>query len=189
MSYRTILLGAAALVLLSTHSAAAADRVGHVTTSTSALHMPLPVTSAQPVYVKWARSFQVPLPRAHVYQSPCPNAVRSQGCANPPTGEIWLAYLDRHGLAHELGHIFDAQHLNSAVREQFTALLGASPTTTWEGMTGDECLMQVCPSELFADAYAACALDMTPQGRWLDSYGYKPTVSQHRRVCAMIRSF
>jgi hypothetical protein len=52
------------------------------------------------------------------------------------------------------------------------------------------------PAETFADAYAACALGLTPQGHrvhglrvgdWQTAYGYHPTTRQHRRVCFTIQ--
>ena len=52
------------------------------------------------------------------------------------------------------------------------------------------------PSEVFADAYAACATGKRPTLRrlkggfrvasWTTSYGYQPTGWQHRNVCNLI---
>ena len=79
-------------------------------------------------------------------------------------------------------------------------LLGASDGTPWDAGTGlAACAGEVCPSERYADAYAACRLGWSPDGRrgrdgrihgeWAVAYGYTPTARTHRRVCAAIRRY
>jgi hypothetical protein len=105
------------------------------------------------------------------------------GCASPGI----LSYrpgpgLGRFAFYHELGHEFDfLEPAWERQRWRFLAImrLGAR----WRTDTGHE-----SPHEKFADAYAHCA--RSP--RWpidgrISGTTYYPTVSQHRKVCALIR--
>jgi hypothetical protein len=86
-------------------------------------------------------------------------------------------------LYHELGHVFDLQVLSRSARRVFRRILRVRHG--W--FRGS-----VAPAELFADAYASCARF----GRWHSGgslanptrsvYGYRPTLRQHRAVCALI---
>lgn len=130
-------------------------------------------------------------PRVTVHHADCPDYADGGSCADMATNEIWLApnsgSFERW---HEIGHLFDAQVLTDPDRAWF--MRAFRMTGEWVRGTGDECLGKRCPDELFADAYAACANDLRPEGRrrdgmtvsdWTTSYGYFPTARQHRRVC------
>jgi hypothetical protein len=147
----------------------------------------------------------VPQPAGDIVVSfePCPGSA-GDVCSDPLGGRIWLAgSLDPFELAHELGHVYLERDLDDHWRGRIAALLGYDPRAEpWStGLTADDCLTQACPSELAADAYAACALRLSPKRRvvgrgkrrrivegWQTAYGYQPTLRQHRRVCRTIRA-
>jgi hypothetical protein len=147
---------------------------------TVALVLALPACS----YADMPRPYEE---RVH-YDTPCPDG----GGTCAPTPDIylepgWTPFM----LWHERAHLFDAQVMTDAHRAQFTAMLGMDGPWyqgTGRGTRG--------PSEVFADAYAACATGKQPAPRrlksgflissWTTSYGYQPTVRQHRRVCNAI---
>jgi hypothetical protein len=66
----------------------------------------------------------------------------------------------RFALAHELGHMWDYQHLTDDARQRFAQMVG-QPGADW--LTGEATSMpqifgQIPPIEVFADAYAFCAM-------------------------------
>jgi hypothetical protein len=150
----------------------------------------------------------VPLPAGDVTVSfdHCPG--QGGACADAEGGRVWLAgELDPFALAHELGHVYLERDLAARAdagywRGRLMILLGFDPLAQpWDGGTGEDCWGRPCPSEIAADAYAACALRMQPGGRrvgrgrnrrrvggWETAYGYRPTPRQHRRVCRAIRA-
>ena len=139
-------------------------------------------------------------PRFEIRYEPCPDYLPEiTSCADQENAVIWLAPdADRFTRWHELGHLFDAQLLTDADRAWFTARLGFAAGTPWIG--DDDAWAEyggmVVPAEHFADAYAMCALGLSPGGRrgrdgrievgWIDTYGYMPSVRQHRRICDAI---
>lgn len=125
-----------------------------------------------------------PLPRAFSVQSAtCPTG-DAPACAYTDTATIYVEPgQGEFVLKHELGHLFDYQRLNDGDRHWFTRMLGL--TGAWSQGAGLEGLLS--PAERFADAYAACALGWRPdRGHWEDSYGYEPTPTRHRKICAAI---
>jgi hypothetical protein len=156
--------------------------------------------------------FAVPLPReATITLDACPYV--GGACADTEAGRVYLAGdLDLFELAHELGHVYFERDLPARFglqgagywRGRVSILLGHHPySVPWDGLhgdgllTGDECTDRPCPAEQAADAYAACALRMRPEGRrvgrrivggWQTAYGYHPTPRQHRRICDVIRA-
>lgn len=133
--------------------------------------------------------FAVPLPSsAVVIAGDCP-AYADGGSCGYSDGRIYLVQRDRFSLAHELEHLLDAERYDGRDRVLLTRALRIRAGTPWGERTGLSCMAEVCPSEVAADAYAACALRLRPDGgRWTSSYGYDPTPRQHRRVCAAIRA-
>ncbi len=134
-------------------------------------------------------------PRVTVVHAECPDVGGS--CADAYQEAIYLAPgADRFDRQHELGHLFDAELLDDAERNALTPLLGVD--APWEQGTGEDCWSAACPSERFADAYAACRLKLYPEGHrrrehvvtdWQTAYGYNPTVAVHRRMCRAIMRF
>ncbi len=131
----------------------------------------------------------VPMPTAPVVQAACPDGGGDcyyQGTAYVEPGSPAV----RFRTWHELGHALDAERLTDTDRATFTSLFKMQGA--WNQGTG---MGTRSPNEVFADAYAACALRMRPHGRargrmvvsrWQTSYGYYPTSRQHRRVCFAI---
>jgi hypothetical protein len=125
--------------------------------------------------------------RVHV-DTPCPDG----GGTCAPSPDIYLEPgATRFMLWHERAHLFDAQVMTDAHRALFARLLGMNGAWyqgTGRGTRG--------PSEVFADAYAACATGNRPGARrlkggfsiasWTTSYGYHPTPREHRLVCNAI---
>jgi hypothetical protein len=124
----------------------------------------------------------VPMPpQLHVELRQCPYE-REYGvsCADLEAATIWLGIRDRFTRWHEIGHLYDYQMLT----DQDRAVLGRMMGGGW-GL------------ERFADAYAACALELNPGGYrrgrvrimdWRTEYGYWPTDRQHARVCEWLRA-
>lgn len=159
---------------------------------------------------RMAARFAVPLPSEAVTVSfdGCPGG--AGGCASPDTGEIWLGGTERFVLAHEIGHVYDYRHLDGYWRGRLILLMGFEPTDHWDGKagdgiaTGDQCLVRACPAEIFADAYAACALRLDPRprpllnrrgrligtisGNWYSAYDWQPGYRRHLKVCRVIRA-
>ena len=142
-------------------------------------------------------------PKFEIRYEPCPDYLPEiTSCADQENAVIWLAPdADRFDRWHELGHLFDAQLLTDADRAWFTPLLGFEPGMPWFGdydaFVERHDLSATLPGEQFADAYAACAIGLKPQGerrggllvgKWTTAYGYQPTARQHRLICAQILS-
>lgn len=153
-----------------------------------------------------AARFDVPLPPGDVTVLRgvvCPD-VPDAACADTYRGIIYLPpdrghAIDRFDLAHELGHFYDDRVLTDRDRARFTVLLGV-PGVPWDGgqRTGLDCGPRDCPAELFADAYAACALHLVPDdGAWLRwipggyeltySYGSTPSKRHLATLCQALR--
>ena len=120
----------------------------------------------------------VPKPDARVFLEPCPGYDDVAGCAFPD-GRIYVPWAPgydqrvmRSIVYHELGHLFATDRL----LQRFRRVTGMERRSDW--LVG----------ERFADAYANCAFDALP-GNWrfVDGYGYEPSRTMHRRVCALIR--
>ena len=130
----------------------------------------------------------------------CPDT-GALGCADIGGGDLWLATNRVFVAAHERGHFFDARNLNAFEREQLQHLMGLPVDEAWEKQRSynDDCGVDECPSEMFADAYANCALGRSPAGKrrrnghlvggWESPFGYSPTPMVHRAVCDAIRAY
>jgi len=87
-------------------------------------------------------------------------------CAHPAQDAV---YIDpavkaqgewRLVIAHELGHVWDYQHLNDSARARYAALVGAAgaPWLSTGGALLTNTFADLPPGETFAEAYALCAL-------------------------------
>jgi hypothetical protein len=119
----------------------------------------------------------------------CPFYADGGSCADPVRAIVYLDTDDDFTCQHELAHLYDAQRLDDSERAALGRPLDVPAGTPWDARTGPDCVSTTCPSERFADAYAACRLGWTPEGEWADAYGYEPTPRTHRRVCAAIRRY
>lgn len=118
---------------------------------------------------------------AVIHTAECPHFPSGGSCA--VGAEIWISpRASRFTAAHELGHAFDVLALQASTREWLTPRLGFPAGTPWDADSED--LAPIEPAEVFADAYAHCALGTRPRG--LIVYGYLPGRAQHRRVCNAI---
>lgn len=144
------------------------------------------------------QAFSMPRPKSlTVHSAECPE-IGGGSCSSTTTNDIWLGDgADEFDREHEIGHQFDQQILADQNRKWFMQALRLRGD--WSQGTGDQCDSHRCPDELFADAYAACALGLNPAGRmkfrgrsrlivgaWTTAYGYSPGVRQHRRICNTI---
>lgn len=101
-------------------------------------------------------------------------------CADAAAATVYLdpasipARSMRATFLHELGHVFDRLEMTDADRRRFQRLMKAR--RPWiDGWGGGV-------EEVFADAYAACALRVS------DGPRYYPHWRTHQRVCSLIRS-
>lgn len=142
-------------------------------------------------YQSWVDSARVPTPDARIalFLAPCPfNPARS--CADP---QGWIFLYSEHtqgtwkwDFLHELGHHFDYEHMTNGARLRFRRIIGER--RAWRSPPNS-------PHERFAEAWSRCARS----DRWLFgyeprygespeyAYRYRPTLEQHRQVCALIR--
>jgi hypothetical protein len=124
-----------------------------------------------------------PLPaHVRVVQHPCPQAqaVEVAGCADVARGIVYVAPALKRGgpwpwrfaLAHELGHVWDYQHMADATRQRYTDMIGQAGADWQSGAAAAplEVFAQPPPQEIFADAYAFCA--MGPRYRRWDRTGH-----------------
>jgi hypothetical protein len=154
-----------------------AAKIGRVTDTAASL----PVGPGVPLPDHWT-----------VREAGCPGRDDVVACANVDSAEVFVAGADAFERWHELGHLFDYQRLTDTDRGRLTPLLGFRPGAPWWSTEEDD-----QPGEFFADAYAACALRLSPRGYrrgralildWQTAYGYFPTARRHARVCAVIRA-
>jgi hypothetical protein len=149
----------------------------------------LPAVHAPPAHAGTMNG--IPGPSAvTVEYADCPYYDDGGSCADPEHAVVYLADDDAFTRQHELGHLFDAQRLDDRERTALAPLLDEPDDAAWDAATGEQCAGAACPSERFADAYAACRLGWSPNGgEWADAYGYSPTPRTHRRMCAAIRRY
>lgn len=135
-----------------------------------------------------ARATRIPTPAATIIEAPCPDmdeSAASEACAYPD-GRLYLpAGTSDFQREHELGHQFDRQYMQPGEQNKATRLLGFPVGTPWRNGTGTGGFDS--PHELFADAYAACRLQLDPGSDWETSYDYAPTRREFREVCGFLR--
>jgi hypothetical protein len=122
-----------------------------------------------------ARAGLVPrAPAETILLEPCPEGgPEVVGCASDTTAWVGRAP-SRFTVEHERGHLADAQVLRDPDRRVLRPLLGLRAGPWW----GE------AAAEMFADAYAVCALGF--RASWQSTYGYWPDRAQHARVCAFL---
>lgn len=109
--------------------------------------------------VPWA----VPVPNVPVIAAPCPSnpaaAEQGRACATPDA--IYAPTpLQPVQLAHELGHVWDLQHMNDADHVRWEAMAGLVGPWWWSSQAADSGYANADPPpiERFADAFALCAM-------------------------------
>jgi hypothetical protein len=141
---------------------------------------------------------RVPVPPGQiVVVAPCPDVpgIDAAGCNFPTAGSLIYVSAQaghRYTLYDELGGRFDTLAMYPVALERFariarlrhvTAAAFTLATPEWDDL-----------AEVFEDAYADCALGLTPRpdtlqhpdNAWIDDAGYRPSAPRHRRVCALI---
>jgi hypothetical protein len=165
-------------------------------------------------YARWITASNVPVYSGDVVVVPEVGACAAElgegvfGCtlldSSPPIVELasWLRRVRRFAFFHEAGHIFDAAYLTPELRAEFLWINNINGG--WEEprptLLGDR-----APLEEFADAYAFCAIDPTPEfapqpifGEGLfwtgppevahvSAWAWSPRRWQFKRTCGLIR--
>lgn len=120
-----------------------------------------------------------------VILSPCPYRGDTFGCTlAAKDSPVWItpSLLSPYALLHELGHRYQFDVMTASGLRRFAAIMRIR---RWTGGT----------TELFADAYASCALGWEPRRRpnvdnvddhFPTGEGYWPTRHQQDRVCDLI---
>lgn len=113
----------------------------------------------------------------------------------PTPGVDGWSYADERSLFfHELGHVADFRHLTRVERERFRAAIGSScswwsETCTIRRANDPLWSAKVPPGELFAEAYVACALNMSRQeleDTGVVTYGWQPPIGK-TELCNLVR--
>lgn len=161
-----------------------------VATGAAEAHPPAPIDARSKAvhgkYHRWLHRSRAPLfrGRLQIVIRSCPGYPEFVGCVNSrKPRRIYLqpnAARLRGVYYHELGHVFDLVVLNRRERREFKRIVGVRAGGWFRGAPA--------PSELFADAYAACSLHRR-LGRRLSrtAYGYHATPRRHARACALMR--
>ena len=140
---------------------------------------------AQP-YQGWVDDAAVPTPPGivNVFLSSCPVGPSwASACVFPDQREIHLGVdgRDEGTLLHELGHLFDAQLLDTAERKRMQTLLGRKGA--WRGASAND-----PPHEQFAEAYAMCGeYGALLRRARVGMYGYIADPRHHTKICTAIR--
>lgn len=127
---------------------------------------------------KVAKNSRMPQPTGtiQVTHGQCPGFRDAEGCTDGD--HTWLPHPARFAALHELGHVYDDRMLQPDDR---LALIDAMGKRRWM-------------PEQFADAYALCGMwkrlvyqvGAVTYSRSVVAYGWQPSQSRHRRVCAAI---
>lgn len=191
----TALLLAAALATAPAATAAVVvDQHGHVA--------PRP-------WQRWIDESRIPIPpwvlRLNFADCPAYNDEDVWGCASPTGDEIWVSPrtdrgMMRHLFFHEVGHWFDVRALNDHDRDVFRRIAGVGALRQAYGLRGNGSWfapaprrnvssVMLAPSEVFADAFDACAGYNRADGV-LPIYWWPywwPSQRRHRHVCEWLR--
>jgi hypothetical protein len=144
-------------------------------------------------YQRWVNRALVPSVAGPVIVSadltPCEGA---KACALNREIHLWPhsgAYIQRTIFEHEEGHLFDEERMTDEARAEFEAILGLTEEE-WRPERKVTDSEGGPPFELFAQAYALCALvaNRDEVVEWENAYGYWPTRPQHKAICRLIRS-
>jgi hypothetical protein len=140
-------------------------------------------------YQRWVNRAKVPTPDVtlRLFEVPCP-AELSQDFANACTAKgtytIWMNPDGgtRERFYHELGHNFDYYEMGRWASRQFRKITGDErPWRTKPGKIG------LSPHEIFAEAYARCALKKHIKRALIQLPPIKIGPRRHDRICALIR--
>ena len=136
--------------------------------------------AAPKVLQKWVDASALPTPNETITIREGSGPCSAAACSTYEPATVWMsAEAGRTDLLHEIGHHFDAQAMNPGARAAFTGLIGQG-ARPWRGGANP-------PNERFAVAYAMCASSASQPDANHWAYGYRPSVSQHRAVCGLIR--
>jgi hypothetical protein len=134
----------------------------------------------------WANASLMPtiMGRVTVRLTGCPKLPKAAGCVY--TRQPRVVYLKR-GLRnprgvilHELGHTYDLTVLSNGDRGEFRRIMRRPAAHWWTG--------NLRLAEWFAEAYSWCArYKRIVSVADYAIYGYRPTPTQHERVCALIK--
>lgn len=134
---------------------------------------------------RWNEASLVPVPERAitVHEEPCPWTEMAVACALPHSAEVWLPERRRRIYFHEVGHVYDYDHLNGRERRRLRVALGLPREPWWDDDAPTP------NAEVFATAYSVCALRRRVASRTLVEYeyGYRPAPWRHRKVCRLIR--
>jgi hypothetical protein len=173
-----VVAGAAVLWMSGPAAGTGAARHGVVLVVHGAAPVPVP-------WQAWADASRMPTPRARITLrlAPCPALPLAAGCVytrHPRTIWIRLGAGDPKGtLLHELGHVFDLVVMSNRDRTAVERILHRTHRSWWTG--------SIPTAEWFAEGYSWCArYARIASLRRYASYRYRPTASQHRRLCALI---
>jgi hypothetical protein len=145
------------------------------------------------VYTEIAQMNNVEMPavRVRVVNRDCPlygDGSRVSCVYRAKPDRIFTSQTEPFVLLHELGHVYDFSHTMRPWQRLAFRIVMRYYDLPWHSTT------RIGASERFADAYAGCALGLSPPDEsgvpstsWIQGgYGYKPTPEQHRRVCEII---
>lgn len=115
------------------------------------------------------------------------------GCTDPAWTKVYV-YKHQSPLQmqvtflHEMGHQYDFRVMDGVDRSNIKAALGWSRDWPWwdsRGQWGPNGTEWGPPGEVFAEAYAWCAVGVYP-GTNRKAYGWQPTREAYERVCQAI---
>jgi hypothetical protein len=122
--------------------------------------------------------------RVTIRRSGCPGLPRAAGCVY--TKRPRVVYLrrglrhPRSVLLHELGHVYDLTVLSNKDRGRFRRIMRKPRTNWWKGKRP--------LGEWFAEGYSWCARYTRIVSVRKDAiYRYRPSASQHRQICSLIK--
>jgi len=146
----------------------------------------------------WAvdASHNVPLPDAGFVIRSGSGSFDGHTMTLPKVGQGRWTEISVHGaFLHELGHAYDFSNMTATRRVAFRRAMGVpskckwwtpclQTSNMWKGWDG------VPPGEIFADEYAACALNLTQReyiAAGYASYGWLPSEGSDEIFCGLIR--
>lgn len=141
-------------------------------------------------YQEWANESLVPIaPGVITVREEQGTCVEDQAlaCATPSTiymvAASWISpYGGRHLFLHELGHIFDDRILTEEGRSKFETIIGDGGAWIWP----DDGVQS--PQEVFAEAYAFCALRPIWRIRGTPNMGISVSRTRGISACRWLRS-
>jgi hypothetical protein len=140
-------------------------------------------------YQQWVERAKVPTPDVTIrlFEEPCPFELAQEfanACTGKGTYEIWMNPEGgtRERFYHELGHNFDYYELGRWASRQFRKVIG--DTRPWRTEPGE---IGLSPHEIFAEAYAQCALKRRIKRAVIQLPPIKIGPHRHDQTCELIR--